>query len=185
MAQDHIKDYKDRELVRKARARMVRLLRGRQKWIPKPKSYTIKEIQQLARSLRQEQSLHEAQAAYRRIEKEAKARKALQSTAEKSSIVDNVQAGKSSIVDNVQEVLDALDLKPSSVLRRLPHTAGLAVALTPSPASAGEDELLYKMRRKKVPGGGPDDAHFKRQKKGGSKVKKNYSRGGGVRAANY
>jgi len=63
--------------------------------------------------------------------------------------------------------------------------AGISEAAAATPAGAGEDELLYKMRRKKVPGGGPDEAFFKRQKKGGGKIKKNYSKGGGVRPAGY
>jgi len=63
--------------------------------------------------------------------------------------------------------------------------AGISEAAAATPAGAGEDELLYKMRRKKVPGGGPDEAYFKRQKKGGGKIKKNYSKGGGVRPTSY
>ena len=172
-----VQDYKDRALVRQADARTTRLLRklppSIRKKLPftrKPKSYTKKEVRQIARIL----------------EKTFPNRKDLKKL--------QAATGGSSAADNLQEVLESLDIKQitGTVLRRLPATVGLAVALTPSPAGAGEDELLYEMRRKKVPGGGPDEAYFKRQKSGsikekkkGGKIMKNYAKGGGVRPTSY
>ena len=42
--------------------------------------------------------------------------------------------------------------------------AGIPEAAAATPAGAGEDQLLYKTRRKKVPGGGPDEADIKRER---------------------
>jgi hypothetical protein len=42
--------------------------------------------------------------------------------------------------------------------------AGISEAAAATPAGAGEDQLLYKTRRKKVPGGGPDEADIKRER---------------------
>ena len=50
--------------------------------------------------------------------------------------------------------------------------AGISEAAAATPAGAGEDQLLYKTRRKKVPGGGPDEAAIKRERSN------KYARGG-------
>ena len=75
-----------------------------------------------------------------------------------------------------------------TAMRGIAGPVGIAAALfDPSPLNIGEDKLLYEMRRKKVPGGGPDEADIKREmsNKKTKKKKKNYSKGGGVRSANY
>ena len=78
-------------------------------------------------------------------------------------------------------------IKAIRTAMRVAGPVGIAAALLdPSPLNIEEDELLYEMRRKKVPGGGPDEADIKREmsnKK--TKKKKNYSKGGGVRSAKY
>ena len=50
--------------------------------------------------------------------------------------------------------------------------AGISEASAATPANAGEDQLIYKRRRKKVPGGGPDEASVKRERSN------KYARGG-------
>ena len=79
-------------------------------------------------------------------------------------------------------------IKAIRTAMRVAGPVGIAAALLdPSPLNIGEDELLYKTRRKKVPGGGPDEADIKREmsNKKTKKKKKNYSKGGGVRPASY
>jgi hypothetical protein len=169
-----VQDYKDRALVRQADARTTRILRKLPSSIRKrlssnrkPKSYTKKEVRQIARILE-------------KTFPDTKNLKKLQAV-----------TGGGSVVDNLQEVLESLDIKQitGTALRRLPAIAGLAVALTPSPA--GDPDELKKLKKLESAGFKPTEAGRKRavpgasKKKGGGKIKKNYSKGGGVRPASY
>jgi hypothetical protein len=89
---------------------------------------------------------------------------------------------------NTKDIRTALRTAIRTAMRGIAGPVGIAATLLdPSPLNIEEDELLYEMRRKKVPGGGPDEADIKREmsNKKTKKKKKNYSKGGGVRSANY
>ena len=87
----------------------------------------------------------------------------------------------------------------STLFRSLPWTRGAAAAVAafkPTEALAGESESLAQSlaaleRRKKAGSRGAPGARKSSPspaatlKKGGGKIKKNYSKGGGVRSANY
>jgi len=92
-------------------------------------------------------------------------------------------AGSNKNIDNFTK---AISKAMRFVGRRALGPVGVAAALfDPSSANIGEDKLLYETRRKKVPGGGPDLSEHKRTFTELQKYRKNYSKGGGVRSANY
>ena len=93
-------------------------------------------------------------------------------------------AGSNKNIDNFTKAI-------SKVMRSVGMRAlGPALLLVPD-RPAGDPDELKKLRKSDAAGFRPTEAGSKRavpgasKKKGGGKIKKNYSKGGGVRSANY